>query len=82
MNQTESIAEQLLVSGNIRAGSKLTIFSHYALNAAHSDAWTEQFPSNPYNILQDYGRAAFDSRHHLFVGGMWGCLMAFNFLPF
>ncbi|HEX4486264.1 MAG TPA: TonB-dependent receptor, partial [Terriglobales bacterium] len=74
---------QVLVNGNLHAGSKLTIFGNYALSSAHSDAvGPNSFPSNPYNIRQDYGRAAFDSRHHLFMGGMVGLPRAFQLFPF
>jgi Carboxypeptidase regulatory-like domain len=74
---------QVLVNGNLHAGSKLTIFANYALSSAHSDAvGPNSFPSNPYNVQQDYGRAAFDSRHHLFMGGMVGLPRAFQLFPF
>jgi len=62
---------QLMTSLTFHAGRKLDIFAHYALGSASSDAvGANSFPSNPYDILQDYGRAPFDFRHTLFVGGM------------
>ena len=62
---------QLMTSLTLHAARKLTIFAHYALGSASSDAvGPNSFPSNPYDILQDYGRAPFDIRHTLFAGGM------------
>src|SRR5205807_811556 len=53
-----------------RVGSKLQLFGFYTLNYANSDAsGVSTFSSNSYNISQDYGRAMFDTRHRLFLGG-------------
>jgi hypothetical protein len=61
---------QLIVNSNVRVGSKLQLFTYYTLNYANSDAsGVSSFPSNSYNISQDYGRASFDTRHRLFLGG-------------
>jgi hypothetical protein len=61
---------QLLVQTNIRAGARLTLFGYYVLNCANGDtSRAASFPSNPYNLLQDYGRASFDIRNRATVGG-------------
>jgi len=61
---------QLIVNSNVRVGSKLQLFGYYTLNYAKSDAsGVSSFASNSYNIAQDYGRAMFDTRHRLFLGG-------------
>jgi hypothetical protein len=61
---------QLIVNSNVRVGSKLQLFGFYTLNYANSDAsGVSAFASNSYNISQDYGRAMFDTRHRLFLGG-------------
>jgi hypothetical protein len=61
---------QLIVNSNVRVGSKLQLFTYYTLNYANSDAsGASSFPTNSYNISQDYGRASFDTRHRLFLGG-------------
>ncbi len=74
---------QLIVNMNVRAGAKLTLFGYYTLNYANSDsAGANTFPSNPYNLLQDYGRAAFDIRHRAFVGGTVGLPYGFRLSPF
>jgi Carboxypeptidase regulatory-like domain len=68
---------QLFVQSRIMAGSKLTLFAYYVLNYANSDtSGANSFPSNPFNIMQDYGRASFDTRNRFFLGGSialpWG----------
>jgi hypothetical protein len=74
---------QLIVNYNIRAGQKLTLFTYYTLNYANSDtAGANSFPSNPYNLLEDYGPAAFDVRHRAFVGGTVGLPYGFGVSPF
>ena len=37
---------------------------------------------NPYDIEEDYGRAAFDVRHRVFVGGTWTLPRGFAISPF
>ncbi len=74
---------QLIVNMNVRAGAKLTLFGYYTLNYANSDTGgANSFPSNPYNVLEDYGRASFDTRNRLFVGGTIGLPHAFRLSPF
>jgi hypothetical protein len=68
---------QLFVQSRIMAGSRLTLFAYYVLNYAKSDtSGANSFPSNPFNIMQDYGRASFDARNRFFLGGSialpWG----------
>jgi hypothetical protein len=74
---------QLIVNSNIRIGSKLQLFGYYTLNYANSDtSGVSSFPSNSYNISQDYGRASFDTRHRLFLGGSMGLPYLMRFSPF
>lgn len=74
---------QLIVNSNIRIGSRLQLFGYYTLNYANSDtSGVSSFPSNSYNISQDYGRASFDTRHRLFLGGSVGLPYLFRFSPF
>jgi hypothetical protein len=74
---------QFIVNYNIRAGQRLTLFSYYTLNYANSDTGgANSFPSNPYNILEDYGRASFDSRNRLFLGGTVGLPWGLRVSPF
>ena len=74
---------QLIVNMNVRAGAKLTLFGYYTLNYANSDTGgANSFPSNPYNLLEDYGRASFDVRNRAFVGGTFGLPYGFRLSPF
>jgi len=74
---------QFIVNSNIRIGSKVQLFTYYTLNYANSDAATaNSFASNSYNIAQDYGRASFDTRHRLFLGGSIALPYAFRLSPF
>lgn len=61
---------QLIVNINVRAGSKIALFGYYVLNYANSDAsGANSFQSNPSDLFQDYGRASFDTRNRIFLGG-------------
>jgi hypothetical protein len=74
---------QLIVNTNVRVGSKLQLFGYYTLNYAKSDAsGVSSFASNSYNIAQDYGRAMFDTRHRLFLGGSIAFPYLFRLSPF
>ncbi len=74
---------QLIVNTNIRAGTKLQLFGYYTLNYANSDtSGVSSFASNSYDISQDYGRASFDIRHRLFLGGSIAMPYAVRLSPF
>ena len=74
---------QLITNFNIRAGAKLSLFGYYSLNYANSDtSGASGFPSNQYDVGADYGRASFDTRHRLFMGGTVGLPRGFRVSPF
>ena len=74
---------QLIVNSNTRIGSKLQLFGYYTLNYANSNAsGVSNFVSNSYNLSQDYGRASFDTRHRLFLGGSIALPHLFRLSPF
>lgn len=74
---------QLIVNGNVRVGTRLQLFGFYTLNYARSDtSGVSSLPSNSYNISQDYGRASFDARHRLFLGGTIALPYMFRLSPF
>jgi hypothetical protein len=74
---------QLIANFNIRTGPRLSLFGYYALNYANSDtAGASSFPSNPYDLALDYGRASFDVRHRLFLAGTIGLNHGFSISPF
>ena len=70
--QSEGIFKQnqVIANFNVRAGANLTLNGYYSLNYANSDtSGSGSFPTNPYNIGADYGRAGFDVRNRAFFGG-------------
>jgi Carboxypeptidase regulatory-like domain len=74
---------QLITNFNIRAGAKLSLFGFYSLNYAKSDtSGASSFPTDQYDLGADYGRASFDTRHRLFLGGTIGLPYAFRLSPF
>jgi hypothetical protein len=74
---------QLFVQSRIQAGQKLTLFAYYVLNYANSDtSGANSFPLNPANIMQDYGRASFDTRDRFFLGGSVALPWGFRLSPF
>jgi len=83
--QSEGIFKQnqLIVNSSIRMGTKLSAFGYYTLNYANSDTGgSGYFPSNPYDPGEDYGRASFDIRHRVFIGGSVSLPYAFRLSPF
>ncbi len=74
---------QLFVNPNVRIGTKVQLFGYYVLNYANSDtSGVSSFPSNSYNIGADYGRASFDIRNRLFLGGTFGLPYNLRLSPF
>jgi len=60
---------QLTANFTVRSG-RVSLFGYYALNFAKANAsGFGSYPSVPYKIGVDYGRASFDVRNRLFVGG-------------
>ena len=74
---------QLIVNFNVRSGTRLTLNGYYSLNFANADTGgAGSFPSNPYDILADYGRAAYDIRDRAFFGGTIVLPKGFRLNPF
>ena len=75
---------QLITSFNIRMGARLSIFSYYSLSYANSNtSGASSFPSNPaVGLSADYGRAGFDVRNRLFLGGTVSLPHGFRVSPF
>jgi hypothetical protein len=74
---------QLILNTNIRIGTKVQLFGFYTLGYANSDtSGVSSFPTNSYNISQDWGRASFDVRDRLFLGGSIALPYLFRLSPF
>jgi len=67
--------KQLQIQTNIRMqiNNRINLFGYYVYGQAHGDAdggnGGGNFPMNPYNFSQDWGRTAFDRRGVIQVGG-------------
>lgn len=73
---------QLTTNVNVRLGSGLSLFGYYSLSYANSNtSGAGTFPSNPYNLDADYGRANFDVRHRVTMGGSFGLPYGFRLSP-
>ena len=81
--QSEGVFNQNQLVTNINYRYKrATIFGFYVLNFAKSDtAGAGSFGTNPFNLGQDYGRAAFDTRNRLFLGGSLSLPHLINLSP-
>jgi hypothetical protein len=83
--QSEGVFKQnqFILNTSVRMGSKLSLFGYYTLNYANSDtSGAGSFPSAFNDISLDYGRASFDIRHRVFVGGTIGLPYSFRLSPF
>jgi hypothetical protein len=73
---------QLIGNFNVR-GSKVSLFGFYTLSYVNSNtAGSGSFPMNQYDLEEDYGRAAYDVRNRLFVGGSWNLPRGIQLSPF
>jgi carboxypeptidase family protein len=74
---------QLITNLRIQKGNRLSLFGVYTLNFANSNtAGASSFVMNPYDLSEDYGRAAFDVRNRMFVGGSLALPRGFRINPF
>ena len=62
---------QLITNFNYRGSAKWTLSSYYVVNfdTKSDTAGVNSFPTNPYNIGDDFGRASFDIKNQLFLFG-------------
>jgi hypothetical protein len=74
---------QLVTNVNYRGPHNTSLFGFYMLNFAKSNTnGITSFPTNPGNIGLDYGRASYDVRNRLFLGGSWTAPHGINISPF
>lgn len=61
---------QVLVNWNTRLNQRLSLLGYYAWGKAWSDSdGAESFPASSYSRAGEYGRAGFDVRHRVMLGG-------------
>jgi hypothetical protein len=74
---------QVISNVNLHLSTKVSLFGFYSLSFAHSNtSGVSSFPSDSYDIALDYGRAAFDVRNRLFLGGSFSLPKGFRLSPF
>lgn len=74
---------QLIISLQNPASSKLSILVQYLLNKASSDTdGPDTFPVNSYDLSGEYGRSAIDMRHRLNITGVFSLKGGFSVNPF
>lgn len=73
---------QLIANGRINT-PRFSLFTFYMLNFANSNtSGAGSFPSDPYNLMADYGRASFSTRNRFVLGGSFNAPYHFTFSPF
>jgi len=74
---------QLNVSPHISYGRSLSLWGYYSLNFAKADSsGAGSFPSVVNNLGADYGRASFDTRQRLYMGGNFTLPYRVSLSPF
>ena len=85
---------QVIVNSRVQAGTRLSLWGYYTLNYANSNtSGAGYIPSDPCvsgaspsagpcGIAEDYGRASFDVRHRVFVGGTISMPAGIRLSPF
>lgn len=74
---------QLSISPRINYSRSISLFGYYSLNFAQADsAGAGSFPSVVGNLRADYGRASFDTRQRLFLGGNFSLPHRVSISPF
>ena len=74
---------QLIASLNARLSSAFTLSSFYVYGSARSNTdGVNTFPSNQYDLSQEYGRAGFDVRHRFQLNGSVATRWGFRLSPF
>jgi hypothetical protein len=74
---------QLMTNVNSRLNRNVSLFGFYTLNYARSNTdGISTFPANPYSSAGEYGPAANDVRHRMFIGGSIESRWAIRLSPF
>lgn len=74
---------QLSISPRISYGKAVSLWGYYSLNYAKADSLgSGYFPSVVGNLNADYGRASFDTRNRLFMGGSFSAPYRVTLSPF
>lgn len=74
---------QMIVNGNWRMGSKLSLFGYYTLNFVNANTQgASSFLFDQYNAALSYGPTSYDVHNRVFIGGTWALPKNFRVSPF
>jgi hypothetical protein len=74
---------QVIVSVTARINRYFSAFGYYVYGRAMSDTdGPATFPSNPYDLRNEYGRALYDNRHRAFISGTASLPFRVRLAPF
>jgi hypothetical protein len=74
---------QLMMNVQARLTNKLSLFGFYVYGHAESNSdGANTFPANQYDLSSEWGRAGFDIRHRMFLGGNIVAPLALTLNPF
>ncbi len=74
---------QLIINGNWRHGSRLTLFGYYVLNYVDANTnGASSFLFDQYDPRLSYGPSAYDVHNRVFIGGTWALPKGFRASPF
>ena len=74
---------QFITNLQLRVSQKISVMGFYALGYANSNSnGASNSPSNQFDLHQDYGRAAFDVRHRVFLSGTLSLAHNIRISPF
>ena len=89
--ESAGIYRQTQFIANIHVNaSRVSLFGYYVFNDAHSNSGLNvqsspagefSFQTNPWNLAEDYGRAAFDIRHRAVFGGSFEMPLGIRLSP-
>ncbi len=81
-SEGEAVRDRLTVNANVHTKA-LGLYGYYMLNHSLADtSGAGNFPSNQYDLRQDWGRASNDIRSRLFLGGYMKLWKGFGANPF
>ncbi len=81
-SEGDNVRHRIFVNANIHT-KQLGIYTNYQYGKAQADtSGIGNFPSNGYDLHQDWGRASNDFRQRLFFGGYWHLWRGFSVNPF
>ena len=81
-SEGDSVRHRLVINANVHT-KNAGFFGYYMLSKSEAD--TEgigSFPSNGYDLHQDWGRSSNDIRNRVFMGGYWNFWRGFYANPF